>query len=240
MSGLRVLLFSIAVLFASPAWAGEVTGILQEIAAGQAELGTLERKQGELLSATEADKRLYDTYSENNKQLQQRVDVIVSDFKAATERRVTMINGLVDGWNNECAADTVGELDEGPYARCSGLKVEVEQTVSGMREAIKRDAEEIDRVQITPLASAMTRQATAMNDLAARVQARFEIWSGVKASADRTRANLEVLRTRLAGACALKATIEDVHLCASVGWDGANGSLPPLTQIRPPSSATSN
>jgi len=235
-----VAYFTALVIAASPVWAGSAGDTLSEIASAQGAIGTLQNQQRDLATANDADMKVYNSYNDSNKELDQRMKAISEAFKADASARIKNANSIVENWDNECAIDRVGPLPDAQYERCARLKPEVQRTAQSIRDQVKRDSDEIDRTKIAPLVDTRRRQERAMSEISERTKERLDVIEKMNGEIEELRTKLQNLRRQLAANCAAHETEEDVQVCTTVGWNAANSTLPPLEYIRPPLSAGPN
>jgi hypothetical protein len=232
-------LVALSFLLPGAAAAEEVEPLLRSMAQDQKTLQDTELEQAELVRLNEQDTKLHKTYKDNHDELEGRVRRVRKNLDDYAAPRRTERNRLIDGWNNQCSSKIVGALPKERYEACGRQRAQIEPRVSALKAEIERAAENADR-EIKPLRSAQQRQKAEMDQITARTRQRFDAWQKGKVKVDQLKARLAQTRLQLVDACSKAGTLEALKHCNSIGWDGANKTLPPLGNIRPPFSATRN
>lgn len=227
-----------------PKDAADLKSLLQTFAQGQEKLGIAEKqqpKEAELVQQNEADMKSYRAYADNHQQQETRITAITDKFSAeVVPSRRKQHNEIVQNWNRQCDKNIVGLLSEAEFQRCEALRAQMEQILRAIKQSLENDWAALQRTQIAPLRAIQSEQQIGMDETSERMKQRFAAWNRQKQITEKTRADLEIVRAQIITACLEARSKEALHLCESVGWDGANKTLPPLKNIRAPVAATSN
>lgn len=226
-------------LVPAAAAAAEVESLLRSMASDQQELQQTQLQQSELVRLNEQDQGLHKTYKDNYQELDGRVRRVKKARDEYVEPRQAERNRLVDGWNNHCSAKIVGALPKERYEACGRERAQIEPRTNELSRQIEQAYANAKR-EADPLISAMERQASEMDKIADRMKSRFDAWQRGKVKVDQLKAKLEQTRLQLVDACSHAGGGEALKHCHSIGWDGANRTLPPLSNIRPTFAATRN
>ena len=233
-------LLALGLLLPAVAAAEEVPALLQSLANGQQELSQMQLQQDELVRLNKQDTELHKTYLDNYRELEGRVRRVRKNRDDYVEPRQAERNNLVNGWNSRCSSQSVGALPKAQYEACGRERAQIEPRVNSLKADMDRAYADAKR-EADPLVNAMQRQKDEMDRINVRTRQRFDTWQQNKVKLDQLRTRLAQTRQQLVNACAdPKLTNEGLKHCHSVGWDGAKGTLPPLTEIRPPFQATRN
>ena len=164
----------------------------------------------------------------------------------AYEGEVARYNPVVDRHNASCPAVIA---DNAQLARCHGEFAQLsawKARLDERKQKLQRDLAQLDK-QRDPILKRSKELEVNFEPIKKR-------WDDANAKQQEAARKIDALKTRIASAYQLcrallaqppqpdlaKDVGEALHLCASVPFDNADPNLPPLTEIRPPSGATTN
>ncbi len=219
----------LALALALPAQ-GTVRDLLGEINATLLEAGPVVAQQQELTRQSENDLKAGEAIRSSLLQLRAEAEGKVKAFAARLEEQGAPIRGQIQAWNNRCAAEIVGPLEEGPYNQCTADQAAIEQQESAFKARMAAEGERYDREVLGPIVEVMERQQAGLGEINARIKARFDQWSQLDDRRKALVARLEGLKQQMGAECA-RATPEALKYCAAVGWDGQAQGLPPVEDL---------
>jgi hypothetical protein len=239
MKNATAALIVLCLLLPAAARADDVEALLRSLASDQQELAQTQLQQSERVRLNEQDMGLHKTYKDNFGELEGRVRRVRKTRDDYVAPRQAERSGLVNGWNSRCSAQAVGALPKERYEACERERAQIEPKVNALQNAVDQAYANAKR-EADPLVGAMERQKAEMDKINARTRQRFDAWQQDKVKVDRLKAKLEQTRLQLVSACDKPQSKEALKHCHSIGWDGANKTLPPLGNIRSPFAATRN
>lgn len=140
--GVMVFLTTFFLLFAHLSRADDLAPLVDRMRTGQAELSGMNSQLESLTGQNERDLKERTAYYENFGQMETRKKALIATFRTDADRRLKSANDMVEDWNRQCAKDRVGELSKTAFDACAARRGQIEPTVSGIRQGVKRDADE--------------------------------------------------------------------------------------------------
>jgi len=218
----RLFLFALIVAAGlSAAAAQDIGALIAEYTKGQTELGQVEKRAEELVQEHKSDERAYQSHIDKQNQLETRIEEVTHSFQEHAGRQVERSNQIVENWNSQCSVDRVGMLEEGAYNRCAGLRSGVIAESEGIRAAIEKEGEDIQRTQIDPLIKLIELEHKAINEIALRSEQRQAEFERLKEASERIARRLEQIQSQLGSECPSAPTDELASFCSSLGFDRA-------------------
>lgn len=140
------------------------------------------------------------------------------------------VNAAVAAHNSVCH----GTLPQPAFQKCQGENAPLQRMIDGVNSNKGNLEKEKARIQ-----AEQARYKNAMDPLAAKMKANFEVWTQQKARFDQLKAKIAAAQVALSNRCrdatpAERASAQFLKYCASFGFDNPNPNLKPLDEQAAP------
>ncbi|MGA2043679.1 MAG: hypothetical protein ABSG83_09930 [Roseiarcus sp.] len=252
MRGAVVVVLSFLCLGASPAAAQDLTPILQ-LPKALEDLKGAKADSAAAVSASQGAEQDAAPILKEHKLWEDQLTALKPKYDAynktdlpAYEGEVARYNPVADRHNATCPKVV---NDNGQLARCQGEYAQLSAWKSRLDDHKAKLQQEL--AQLDKQRDPILKRSKELEDKFQPIKQR---WDEANAKQQEAAKRIDALKARIAAAYQLcrallaqppqpdlsKDVGEALHLCASVPFDNADSSLPPLTDIRPPSGATTN
>ena len=217
-------------LAAGQASAQETAQLGAAIEADKIEMTNLQNDMNQKTSDNERLKKEYDVYAD---QIKTRINPMVDSYNKRLEshnQHAAKVNAAVAAHNSVCH----GTLPRPAYERCQGENPQLQRMIDGVNGDKRNLEAEKGRIQ-----AEQARYKNAMDPLAAKMKANFDVWTRDKTRFDQLKAKIASAQAALGNRCkdatpAERSSPQFLKYCASFGFDNPNPNLKPLDEQAAP------
>lgn len=210
--------------------AADIAQLGDAIAADKLEMAKVKSDMDDEVSQNANYKKEYDVYDDQVKtRLNPLVDACNAKLNAHNDH-AAKVNAAVDHHNAGCH----GTLQQPIFARCKGEEPPLQRMIDDVNtHKAALDTEKAD------LAGQSAQYKTAMDGLAAKMNANRAAWDNNKARLDALQAKIDAAAASLAGQCKdtpldQRNVLQYLKYCASFNFDNPDRTLKPLDEDAAP------